>query len=151
MTADEPRSRAQRKADVLAKLAAPVADAWVATAEGDKPYLIPLTLAWHDERILLATARTSPTGRNIEACGRARLALGATRDVVMIEAVLEKTVPVGDSGAAGEAYAEQNDWDPRTAGESYVFLVLRPDKIQAWREVGELAGRTVRRDGAWLV
>jgi hypothetical protein len=151
MTADEPRNRARRKADVLAKLAAPVADAWVATAEGDEAYLVPLTLAWHDERILLATNRTAPTGRNIERCGRARIALGSTRDVVMIEAVLERIIPVGDAGAAGAAYAEQNDWDPRTAGDSYVFLMLRPHRVQAWRELNELSGRTLMKDGVWLV
>jgi hypothetical protein len=150
MTTGQPRSRAERKADVLAKLAAPVADAWVATAAGGEPYLVPLTLAWHDERILLSTARTSATCRNIEAHGRARIALGGSRDVVMIEAVLDKVVPAGEAGPAGAAYAEQNDWDPRTAGESYVFLVLRPDKIQAWRELNELPGRTVMKHGSWL-
>ena len=150
MTA-EPRSGAQRKADVLEKLSAPVADVWVATAEGDEPYLVPLTAAWHDERIVLATARDSPTGRNLRARGKARLALGDTRDVVMIDAVLERTIAVGDAGPVGEAYAAQNDWDPRTAGDSYVFLTLRPDRIAAWRELNEIAGRTLMRDGAWLV
>jgi hypothetical protein len=49
-----------------------------------------------------------------------------------------------------DAYAAQSDWDPRTAGATYVFLVLRPDRIQAWREVDEVPGRTVMRDGTWL-
>jgi hypothetical protein len=147
--ADEPRDRARRKADVLAKLTAPVADVWVATAGGDRPYLVPLTLAWHDERIVLATARTTPTARNLARSG-ARLALGHTRDVVLIDAVLERTVEVAESGALGVAYAEQNDWDPRTAGESYVFLVLRPERVTAWREENEIPGRTLMRDGAWL-
>jgi len=30
------------------------------------------------------------------------------------------------------------------------FLVLRPLRIQAWREVNELPGRTLMRAGAWL-
>lgn len=148
---DEPRTPAQRKADVLAKLSAPVADVWVATADGDEPYLVPLTAAWHDERIVLATDRNTATGRNLMARGKARLALGHTRDVVLIDAVLERTIPVGESGAVGEAYAAQNDWDPRAAGDAYVFLALRPDRIAAWREVNELRGRTLMRDGAWLV
>jgi hypothetical protein len=150
MTA-EPRNRAQRKADVLAKLAAPVADVWVATADGDEPYLVPLTAAWHEERIVLATDRGTPTARNLAAHGRARLALGHTRDVVLIDAVLESTVPVGDADGLGDAYAAQNDWDPRTAGDAYVFLVLRPDRITAWREVNEIPGRALMRDGVWLV
>ena len=53
MTA-EPRSKEQRKADTLAKLTAPVADAWVATTDGERPFLVPLTMAWVRERIALA-------------------------------------------------------------------------------------------------
>jgi len=45
----------------------------------------------------------------------------------------------------------QADWDPRTAGASHAYLVLRPERIQAWREENELAGRTLMRDGTWLV
>jgi hypothetical protein len=146
----DPRPFAERKADVLARLAAPVADCWVATAGGDEPYLVPLTLAWVERRIILATDRRSPTARNIAASGRARVGLGPTRDVVLIEAVLDETIPVTESGAVGETYAKRNDWDPRTAGDSYVFLALKPVKIQAWREVNELPGRLLMRDGAWV-
>jgi hypothetical protein len=146
--AEPPRSAEQRKRDVLARLTAPVADCWVATGDA---YLVPLTLAWFGDRILLATSRDSRTARSLARDGRARVALGHTRDVVMIDAVLDETIPVAQAGAAGEAYAAQSDWDPRTAGDSYVFLALRPERIQAWREVGEIAGRTVMRDGAWLV
>lgn len=147
-----PRPRSVRRSDLLAKLNAPVADVWVSTAAGDVPYLVPLTLAWYDERIVLATGSTSATARNITASGRARLALGPTRDVVMIEARLEAVWPVTGTTAAGlgEAYATQNDWDPRTAGPAYVFLVLKPVLIQAWREQNELADRTVMKDGVWL-
>ncbi len=148
----EPRPRAIRRADVLAMLNAPVADAWVSTAAGDRPYLVPLTLAWYGERIVLATEANSPTARNLGASGRARIALGSTRDVVMIEARLDGVRPVAaaESAGLGEAYATQNDWDPRTAGPNYVFLLLRPVLIQAWRELNELRDRTVMRDGVWL-
>lgn len=153
MTHPEPRSRAQRIEDTLAKLTAPVADVWVATAgpAGSEPYLVPLSLAWIDDRAVIAVDGTSRTARNLEAGGTARLAVGPTRDVVLLDARLERTVPVTDSGDVGERYAEQADWDPRTAGgESYRFLVLRPERIQAWREVNEIPGRTLMRDGAWL-
>nr|WP_221376087.1 pyridoxamine 5'-phosphate oxidase family protein [Actinoplanes polyasparticus] len=149
--AEEPRSKQQRKADVLARLSAPVADAWVATARDGEPYLVPLTLGWFRERLLIATARKSPTGRNIAATGRARIGFGPTRDVILIEAALEATLPVTEAEAEGAAYAEQNDWDPRTAGEAYVFLVLRPTRVQAWREENELADRELMRDGVWLL
>lgn len=146
--AEQPRTADQRKADTLAKLSAPVADVWVATGDA---YLIPLTLAWTGERILLATGRTSRTARNLADRGTARLALGPTRDVVMIDATLDRVVPAAGSGELGEAFATQNDWDPRTVGEPYVFLVLRPDRIQAWREENELPGRLLMRAGTWLV
>ncbi|GAA0425300.1 hypothetical protein Aca07nite_33590 [Actinoplanes capillaceus] len=145
---DVVRTRAQRKADTLARLAAPVVDAWVAT---DGPYLVPLTLAWHEDRIVLATDRESPTARSLIATGRARVGLGPTRDVIMIDTMLDRWLPVSEAPGIGEAYASQNDWDPRTAGPSYIFLILRPDRVQAWREVNEIRGRTLMRDGAWLI
>ncbi|MEV8507738.1 pyridoxamine 5'-phosphate oxidase family protein [Actinoplanes sp. NPDC051475] len=145
-----PRSRAQRKADTLAKLEGPVADCWVATADGGAPYLVPLTLAWLRERIVLATDRNSRTARAITATGIARLGLGGTRDVVMIDARLESVAAVGTApGWVAEGYAGRADWDPRTAGEGYVFLVLAPQRIQAWREADEIPGRTLMRDGVW--
>jgi hypothetical protein len=149
--AEPPRDRARRKADTLAKLAGPAADAWVATTAGDLPYLVPLTLAWLRERIVLATESRSRTARAITTTGTARLALGGTRDVVMIDAVLESAIAVGEAPEwLAEGYAERADWDPRTAGDGYAFLVLRPERIQAWREANEISGRTLMRDGRWL-
>jgi len=80
----------------------------------------------------------------------ARLAVGPTRDVVMIDAALERAVDVEDDDALWSAYVQQADWDPRH-GSGYRFLVLRPVRIQAWREANEIPGRTLMRDGDWLV
>jgi hypothetical protein len=132
-------------------LATPAIDVWVATAELPAvPYLVPLSLAWVDERVVIALEASSPTGRNLAASGEARLAVGRTRDVVMIDAVLEKTVDVAADPELGAAYVAQADWDPRGL-TGYVFLVLRPVRVQAWRESNEIPGRTLMRDGAWLV
>ena len=146
-----PRDVATRVADTLALLKAPAVDAWVATSSPlDGPYLIPLTPAWlDDDRVLLATARASRTVRNLEATQTARLAYGQTRDVVMVDAALEKVVDVADDATLGEAYAAQADWDPR-GSTGYVFVVLRPHRVQAWRSEAETAGRTVMRGGEWL-
>ena len=112
---------------------------------------MPLSLAWVDERVVVALERSSVTARNLARSGEARLAVGPTRDVVMMKAVLERTVDVGESGdELGSAYVAQADWEPRGA-EGYVFLVLRPVQIQAWREANEIAGRDLMRDGRWLV
>lgn len=48
-------------------------------------------------------------------------------------------------------HADQAAWDPRNTGQPYLYLLLRPDRIQAWREVNELPGRTLMRAGSWLV
>jgi hypothetical protein len=154
MTHPAPRDRQQRTRDTLAKLAAPAADVWVATASNSgasaDPYLVPLSLAWIDQQVVIAVESSSRTARNIEGSRTARLALGPTRDVVVIDAQLKQSVPVTAAQELAERYVQQADWDPRTAGDSYRFLVLRPERIQAWREANELPGRTLMRDGTWL-
>ena len=156
MTDGQPRTREQRRADTLAKLSAPAADVWVATAAGDasghvSAYLVPLSLAWLNERIVLATEADSVTARNIIGARRARLGLGPTRDVVMIEADLERVYSLDEVPAdLARGYAMQADWDPRDSGGQMCFLVLRPHRIQAWREANELPGRTLMRGGEWI-
>ncbi len=146
-----PRDAATRKADTLAMWARPAIDVWVATASAAaEAHLVPLSLAWTEERLVVAVQESSRTARDVTASGRARLAVGPTRDVTMVDAVLDRVVPVAEAGELGEAYAAQADWDPR-GSTGYVYLVLRPDRVQAWREADEIAGRTLMRDGAWLV
>ena len=150
MTADA-RDRETRKADTLAMLAAPAIDVWVATASAaGAPHLVPVSLAWVADRVVIAVEGSSVTARNLTGSGEARLAVGSTRDVVMIDAALERAVDVADDDALGAAYVAQADWDPRRA-TGYVFLVLRPVRVQAWREANEIPGRTLMRDGRWLV
>ena len=146
-----PRDRATRKADALALLATPGIDVWVATASADgTPYLVPLSLAWVEGRAVIALAGSSRTARNLRAGGPVRLAVGPTRDLVMIDAVVERRVDVAADPALGEAYVAQADWDPR--GEAgYELLVLSPVRVQAWREANEIPGRTLMTDGRWLV
>lgn len=148
------RPAEQRKADALAKLAAEAADVWVATASpGGDAHLVPLSLCWDGDRVVVvATDRETATFTNLEATGRARLALGPERDVVMLDVVLVSVIDVADApGGLADAYAAQADWDPREAGDGYVYVVLAPERIQAWREANEIAGRTLMRHGKWLV
>jgi hypothetical protein len=157
MTQTEPRSGAERKADTLAKLNTKEIDVWVASASvadsgSADAHLVPLSLAWIDERVVIALEPDSRTARNITEHGRARLALGSTRDVVIIDAVLDQAINLEDApDALTTRYADQADWDPRTDGGRYVYIILRPDRIQAWREVNEMAGRTLMRAGSWVV
>jgi len=146
-----PRDAETRKADTRALLATPAIDVWVASASGaGEAHLVPLSLAWVGERAVVAVEKTSITARNLTTSGRARLAVGPTRDVVMIDADLDRVVEVGTDQALGEAYAAQADWDPRGSA-GYVYLVLRPDRVQAWREADEIPGRTLMRSGTWIV
>src|ERR1700690_1611181 len=99
----------------------------------------------------LAPEAGSVTAGNITSQGGVRLGLGPTRDVVMIDAELEHVYSLDEVPAGlARVYAAQAGWDPRESGESMRFLVLRPLRIQAWREADELPGRTLMRGGAWI-
>ena len=151
-----PRDAHTRKADTLAKLNAHHSDVWVASASvagaHAVAHLIPLSLAWIDDCVVVAAVAQQQTARNIVEHGTARLALGTTRDLVIIDASLDRVIGVAEVPADfADRYAAQADWDPRKAGPTLAYLVLRPRRIQAWREENELAGRTLMRDGAWLI
>ncbi|MEV6973292.1 pyridoxamine 5'-phosphate oxidase family protein [Kitasatospora sp. NPDC093806] len=146
-----PRPRALRRRDAEDRLAHDV-DVWVASASPDgAPYLVPLSFDWDGTALLLATPADSPTGRNLAATGVARLALGPTRDVVMIEGTVEvhgiDTLPAEQ----GDRFAARTGFDPRTLGARYRWFRITPRRVQAWREENELSGRDLMRDGHWLV
>jgi len=85
----DPRTRTERRRDTEHRLTHDI-DLWVASASADgAPYLVPLSFDWDGDALLVATPTDSPTGRNLAATGTARLALGHTRDVSMIEGDVE--------------------------------------------------------------
>jgi nitroimidazol reductase NimA-like FMN-containing flavoprotein (pyridoxamine 5'-phosphate oxidase superfamily) len=144
---DEPRSAQQRKTDTLARLASDV-DVWIATADGDGGgYLLPLSFLWDGAGVIVSTPRSSVTGRNLSRGGRVRVGVGQLRDVTMIDGTAE---PVTDEQAK-DAFAAKHGWDPRNESGDYGYFRIVPDRVQAWREVNELPGRTLMRDGNWLV
>jgi len=111
---------------------------------------VPLSLCWHDGMVVIAVEASSRTARNASASGQARLALGPTRDVVMIDAQAS-VVARQDAGAAiTGAYRERTGWEPGSDGADWVYVLLKPARIQVWREVDEIAGRTVMAEGTWL-
>jgi Pyridoxamine 5'-phosphate oxidase len=143
------RSRAQRRIDVLAKLRTDV-DLWVASAdESGGAYLVPLSYYWDDSALTIATPRASRTARNLVRAGWARVALGTTRDVVIIEGPVE-AIPIGTDTRLEDAHAQATGFDPRTLAEVYVYLRITPHTVQAWREANELEGRQLMRRGEWL-
>ncbi len=153
MTEPEPaRSREQRKQHVLARLRQDD-DAWVGTASSSGvPTLVPLSFSWDDDTgvLVMCTRRTNPTAVNVTPTGPIRVTVGHTRDVVLIEGdarVVEgKELPT----ALGDAFAAKLSWDPRKAPR-WVFLLITPHSVRAWREENELRDRDLMTDGTWLV
>jgi hypothetical protein len=92
---------------------------------------------------------TSLTARNLTRAGWARMALGPTRDVVMLDGPIE-VLAIGADRALENAHARATGFDPREEASAYVYIRLRPERIQAWREAHELAGRRLMEGGAWL-
>jgi general stress protein 26 len=145
----EPRSRAERRADALQRLGSDV-DCWVASASGNgETFLTPLSHYWDGARLTLATARASRTAQNLIRAGRARVALGPTRDVVIVEGSVE-AIPTDADIELAEAHSRAAGFDARAPSTEYVYLRITPETIQAWREENELGDRTIMRDGVWL-
>ncbi|MFE7929222.1 pyridoxamine 5'-phosphate oxidase family protein [Streptomyces sp. NPDC057456] len=146
----EPRSRAQRRHDTEHRLTHDV-DVWVASASADgAPYLVPLSFDWDGHALLAATPTNSPTGRNLAATRVARLALGRTRDVTMIDGDVEVLDLDALPQERGDRFARRTGFDPREPAASYSWFRIVPRRIQAWREESELSGRELMRDGRWL-
>jgi hypothetical protein len=143
------RSRAERRADVLRKLERDV-DVWVASANarGDA-YLVPLSFYWDGACLTVATPASSVTGGNLARAGRGRMALGPTRDVVILEGPLE-IIRAEDDAELAALHAQAAGFDTRESSTHWIFARMTPLRIQAWREENELEGRDVMRDGAWL-
>lgn len=147
----EPRSPEQRKREALERLARDN-DVWVATADSTgEPCLVPLAFWWDGETVWLSTRDTNPTGRNLCSSGRVRLSFGHTRDVVLVHGTARTLTREELPAEVGDAFAAKDGWDPRKDHPSYVFFQVTPQVLQAWGTVPEMAGRTLMRDGKWLV
>jgi hypothetical protein len=146
------RAPRQRKHDALHRLDRDT-DAWVATAgpANGAPHLVPLSFLWDGITLLIATPSASVTSRNLQATGRARLGIGPTRDLVLIEGTVDATQAATDiPPETGDAFAAKTGFDPRQL-TGYLYFRVRPQRIQAWREANELAGRELMRDGQWAI
>jgi hypothetical protein len=150
MTAD-PRPRTQRRRDTERRLTDDI-DLWVASASADgAPYLVPLSFDWQDEALLVATPADSPTGRNLAAGRTARVGLGHTRDVSMVDGEVEVYELDALPKERGDRFAARTGFEPRALATPYRWFRILPRRIQAWREVNELPDRELMRDGRWLV
>ena len=121
-----------------------------ASADG-APHLVPLSFDWDGEALLIATPTHSPTGRNLAATRTARLGLGPTRDVSVIDGEVEVLEIDALPHGRADRFAARTGFDPRAEAAPYRWFRIFPRRIQAWREANELEGRELMRDGRWLV
>lgn len=153
MTEHDPaRGPEQRRQDVTDRFEQEH-DAWVTTASADDlPRLAPLSFVRGRGRdtLLPATRRTNPTAVDVTPSGQVRVALGHTRDVVLVEATAEIVEGAGLPADSGDALAVKLGRDPRDR-PARVYLGIAPSAVGAWREENELAGREVMVDGTWPV
>lgn len=122
---------------------------WLSTGGRTGPHLIPVSFVVDDSAVMTATGESSKTVRNLRERDRARLAIGGTSDVVMIDAVVDRFI-TSEAVAADVAdrYAAVSH-DPRQM-PGYIYVRLQPRRIQVWNGFHEFGGRTVMRDGRWL-
>jgi general stress protein 26 len=151
MSVETVRPLPERKQHALEQLQTEQ-DVWVATADRHgQPHLVPLSLHWDGQRVVAATERPSRTARNLSAGGTVRLAIGPTRDVLMIKAEVELVPSAQVEQQLADDFAARNHWDPRAEPAEWVYLLMRPITMQAWRTPAELEERTLMRDGHWAV
>lgn len=146
------RTSAQRVVDAKAKLGAG-GDVWLATAGEAGPHLVPLTMAWDQGsgEIILCTERRTVTVRNIQSGPNVvRVGIGPTRDVLMVIGQAAVTGLVQEEHESARLFADATGWDPRQDSGAWVFIRIRPVTIQSWRNVDEIANRTVMRHGQWV-
>jgi hypothetical protein len=146
------RLREQRIEDTLEDLRTEV-DVWIATASrAGTPYLVPLSFYWTGKAMIVTTPRSSRTGRVFLDTGKARAAIGRTREnFVVIDARVEE-MPVGEDVELEDAYARTTDFDPCPWNVGYTFFRLIPERIQAWRgdDAEELRDKALMQDGDFL-
>jgi general stress protein 26 len=123
---------------------------WLATgSDGHGAHLIPVAYVWDGSTLTTATFRRSRTVSNLRARPKARLAIGDTADVVMIDTrAILLDVPDIDVDSA-EAYAKVST-DPRNAPDMFLYIRLVPERILAWNSLAEFGGRTLMLKGSWL-
>lgn len=111
-----------------------------------------MSYAWTGSELIIATAASTPTARNIRESGVAKVAIGPTDDVLLIDVALSGAVSIEDAPEELAAtYASQSDWDPRQGVDApSLYISLIPRVMRAWRQENEIGERVIMRDGQWV-
>ncbi|ONI81308.1 hypothetical protein ALI144C_22590 [Actinosynnema sp. ALI-1.44] len=140
-TLAERRSAAQERVQASSQF-------WLASGSSQGPHLIPVAYVWDSGEFVTATFERSRTVSNLKRTSHARIALGDTTDVVMVDARARFVpVPAIDPNLA-DRYAEVSH-DPRSM-PGFVYIRLTPERIQVWNGFHEFSGRTVMQNSQWL-
>ena len=143
------RSSQQRQTDAVGRLASDP-NVWIATASPlGIPHLVPLSLAWIDDRIVVSTPTDTPTVRNAVATGRVRAALDSAADVVVIDCEVREISLAEADAELLATYVARVGWDPRQEPGEWSLLLLTPMRVQAWNGVPEIEQRTIMKRGIW--
>ncbi len=144
----EPRTRDERRRASLEMLRTQH-HLWLTTGGTSRgAHMIPVSYVWDGGDITMATFARSRTADNLRRYPMARVAVGRTDDVVMIDGNVSLVeVPDIDPVTADRFAAVSHD--PR-AMPGFLYLRLTPTRIQVWNGFHEYAGRTVMSDGGWL-
>ncbi len=146
----EPRSRAERRRDTEHRLNDDT-DVWVATSSADGvPHLVPLSFVWDGKALLVATPRDRVTGRHLAESNIAQLGLGHTRDVTIIEGVVEVFEMDELPHGLAQRYVARAGRHPCAESTLCRWCCIAPRRIRGWRDVNELPGRVLMRERTWL-
>ena len=145
------RDAKTRKADVLAALEKQQ-EVWLATADpAGRTRLIAASGWWDGADLVIATRGASRTARNLAMNPGAEVACGTPGDAIVLDVQMIDSSAVEDAPELCKGFAAAVGWDPREAGEGWMFFRLRPTRIQAFRGYGEIEGRDVMLRSRWLV
>jgi hypothetical protein len=114
------------------------------------PHLIPLSLAWDGEHLLLATPTNSPTVGNATATGAVKATLDSADDVVLVDGAIEVTDLAAADASRFDTSLQRVGWNPADQDGEWSLLVVTPKTVRAWNSVAEITGRTIMESGCWL-
>lgn len=144
----EPRPLEVRTEDAYQRLRT-ATQMWLATGGHGGPHLIPVAVIYDDGDLISATFEHSKTVTNLNAVPQARLALGTTADVVMVDASADLIAVQDMDSQLADRYAAISH-DPRTM-PGFIYLRFSPHRIQAWNGFHEFTGRTIMLQGTPLL
>lgn len=143
------RSLRQRILDTLEALDRQ-SECWVSVSrDSGSSHMIPLSYVWDGERIVVATAATSITARSISRTGRVRFSLPSTRDVVIIDATAVVVPTRRIDATTHSLFRQVAGFDPEATEQPFVYILLAPERIHAWRTERELPDREIMTAGIW--